>query len=329
MKKYLKTLLFIFLLIALLTSACGQSDQGKKESSPIIIGYSQWPGFAAVNIADQKGFFDAEGVKVQVVVYELYEDSLNSLVEGKVDAYAGTLGDIITTTANQTPLTMVWAFDTPTTAEALVGQSSLSGVADLRGKRVGFLADGYGHLFVDELLKQQGLTEADIIPVQVGPESVPAALAAGEIDAGHAWEPYVSQSVARGAKVLATAQAAPGLILDGLAFRADVVKNRPDDVQAVVRALSKAVDYWQQNPAEGNVICADANGVAETDIASALAGMQIFTLAENQTAFDRSGNSSLSLYNTGQLYIDFFRTQGSLQTTPNLDSILNSSFVQG
>ena len=327
--KHLKILTIILALLMLLTSACGQTDQDKKDTAPIIIGYSQWPGFAAINIADQQGFFDAEGVKVQVVVYELYTDSLNSLVAAKLDAYAGSLGDIITTTANETPLTVVWSFDTPTTAEALVGQTSLSGLADLRGKRVGFLSDGYGHLFVDELLRQQGLTEADITPVDMSPEAVPAALAGGEIDAGHVWEPYVTQAIAGGATVLATAQDTPGLILDGLAFRASVIKDRPDDVRAVVRALSRAMDYWQQNPAEGNLICAQANGIAETKIADALGGMQIFTLADNQVILDRATSDPRSLYNAGRLYIDFFQTQGSLQTTPNLDSIINPSFLQG
>ncbi len=325
------SLLILVLLAALVMNACGQADKKdtKKNTAPIIIGYSQWPGFAAVNIADQKGFFKEEGVSVQVMVFEQYTDSIDSLVAGKIDAFTGSLGDVVTTTANGNPLAMVWALDTPTTAEALVGSRNLSGPADLKGKKVAFLSGGYGHLFVTEILKKYGLSESDIIPVNMSAEQIPAALASGEIDAGHVWEPYVSQSVERGGKLLATAQDTPGLILDGLSFRAEVIKERPEDVQAVVRAVSRAADYWQQNPTEGNSISAQANGIPESDIANVLSGMQIFTMQENRIAFDRTTSDPLSLYNAGRLYVDFFLAQGSIKTSPDLDSLINSSFVQG
>lgn len=324
-------LILIALFVTLLTSACGVfgSDDDDEDVSAIIIGYSQWPGFSAVNIADHQGFFEAEGVKVQVVVFEQYTASLDSLTAGKIDAFTGSLGDVVSTTANGTPLTMVWALDTPTTAEALVGRADISGPADLKGKRVAFLPGGYGHLFVSEVLKQHGLSESDITPVEMSAEQIPLALAAGEIDAGHVWEPYVSQSVQVGAGVIFTAQDTPGLIIDGLAFRTDVVEKRPAEVRAVVRAVSKAVDFWQQNPVEGNIISAQANNITEAAIADVLAGMQIYALQDNRLVFDRGDNSTRSLYDTSRLYIDFFLAQGSINQSPDLNKLINPSFVQG
>jgi NitT/TauT family transport system substrate-binding protein len=326
---HFKSLLLIFLLIALLTSACGQFSQSKKESSPIIIGYSPWPGWASINIADQKGFFEAEGVKVQVVYYDSYAASLESLAAGKIDAVGTTIGDVITITANQTPLELVWVTDSPTTAEALVSRRGLTDPADLQGKRVAFESGTYAPLLISEMLKKSGLTLSDIVPVELSPDQIPAALKAGEIDAGHVWEPYTTQAVVGGANILLTAQDAPGVVMDVLAFRAEVINQRPDDVRAVVRALSKAVDYWQQNPADGNVISAQANSLPESNIAQVLAGIHVFALQDNRLLFDPNSGDVRTLHETGRLYVEFFLAQGSITQSPDLNSIINPSFVQG
>jgi NitT/TauT family transport system substrate-binding protein len=179
------------------------------------------------------------------------------------------------------------------------------------------------------MLKKAGLSESDIIPVELSPDQVPAALKAGEIDAGHVWEPYTSQAVAGGANILLTAQDTPGIVVDTLAFRAEVINQRPDDVRAVVRALSKAVDYWQQNPADGNVISAQANSLPDSNIAQALAGMQVYSLQDNRLVFDPDSGDVRTLHETGRLYVDFFLAQGSITQSPDLNSIINPSFVQG
>jgi ABC-type nitrate/sulfonate/bicarbonate transport system substrate-binding protein len=61
---------------------------------------------------------------VQVVYYDSYAASLESLAAGKIDAVTITVGDAIDITAHQTPLELVWVFDNPTTAEALVSRSA-------------------------------------------------------------------------------------------------------------------------------------------------------------------------------------------------------------
>lgn len=326
--RHFKNLLLIFLLIALLTSACGQSDQGKKDSSPIIIGYSQWPGYGVINIADQQGYFDDEGVKVQIVVYNSYDASVASLMAGKIDAVTMTLPDAINMSVNQSPLQVVWALDMSSGGDKLVGSRTLTSPADLKGKRVAFSTGSFGELFVIEGLKKYGLTKDDIIPVNMAAEQVPDALAAGEIDAGHAWDPFASQAIANGAKVLFTSADTPGAIIDTLVFRADVIQDRPDDVRAVTQALAKAMTFWQQNPGEGNVIVARAVAIPENEIEGVLGGLQVFTLEDNRVVLDRASSDPRSTFLSGQAAVEFLLALGSLQTAPDLDSIINPSFVQ-
>ncbi len=329
--KSLFRLLALLLVVSLMMSACGLVKQEDKtqDTTPIIIGYSQWPGYGLINIADQKGLFAAEGVKVQVVAYLSYSDSLDSLTAGKLDAATLTLPDVISTSANQTPLQVVWALDMSAGGDMLIGRSNLSGPADLKGKRVGFATGTFGELFVREGLKKYGLSESDITVVNMAAEQVPAALDAGEIDAGHTWEPFASQAIQNGAKALFTSADTPGVIMDVLAFRSDVVEARPDDIRAVVRALSKAMDFWQENPAEGNTIVALANAIPEDEITGVLSGAQVFALQDNRVVLDRASSDPRSLFLSGQTAVDFLLSQGLIKQSLDLNSLLNSTFVQG
>lgn len=329
--KSLFRLLSLLLLASLVMSACGlvSKKDKTKDTSPIIIGYNQWAGYGAINIADQKGFFAAEGVKVQVVSYSTYNTPFDDIVAKKIDGVPAVFTDVLSISAEKTPLEVVWVTDMSAGGDMVVGSSSLSGPADLKGKKVGFATGTFGELFVREGLKKYGLSEADITPVNLPAEQIPAALLSGQIDAGHTWDPYASQAIKDGAKVLFTSTDTPGVIAGVLCFRSDVVKNRPDDVRAIVRALGKAMDFWQQNPTEGNRITALFNGIAETDIAGALSGTQVFTLQDNRVILDRASTDPRSLYKSGAIIVDFLLTQGTIKNSPDLNSIINPTFLQG
>src|SRR5947209_4613532 len=53
-------------------------------AEPIKIGYSDWPGWTAWEIAKVKGLFAKHGVDVKLVWFPIYTDSLNALNAGQV-----------------------------------------------------------------------------------------------------------------------------------------------------------------------------------------------------------------------------------------------------
>lgn len=60
--------------------------------------------------------------------------------------------------------------------------STVKGIADLRGKRVGYTRSTISHYFLLELLKEQGMTFKDIIPVNLTPQDGMAAFSGGNLD---------------------------------------------------------------------------------------------------------------------------------------------------
>jgi NitT/TauT family transport system substrate-binding protein len=231
--------------------------------------------------------------------------------------------------AAEKPLQIVWGFDTSAGGDGVVATASIKSLADLKGKRVGYLPGSFGHLFVAKMLESAGLTEADIIPVKLGgSEEVPSALKTGQIDAGFTSDPFLTQAVDEGAVKLLTSADLPGVIVDVLAFQSQVVEQNPQQIRAITRALAKAMDYWEHNPEEGNSIVANAIGATAEDVPAMLPGVRTYTLKDNQVAFDRSTADPLSLYAGSSATADFLLKQGIIKQALNLDTFINPSFVQ-
>lgn len=68
--------------------------------------------------------------------------------------------------------------------------SPIRGLADLKGKRIGFTKGSSAHNVVLLALKKAGLTYSDITPVYLSPPDAGPAFAQGSIDAWSIWDPY-------------------------------------------------------------------------------------------------------------------------------------------
>src|SRR5437763_12974980 len=62
--------------------------------------------------------------------------------------------------------------------------------ADLRGKRIGFTAGTGSEVYTAVLLKAAGLSAKEVTLVNLRPQEMLPALAAGSIDAFDTWEPH-------------------------------------------------------------------------------------------------------------------------------------------
>ncbi|MEQ9363977.1 MAG: hypothetical protein RIF32_07035 [Leptospirales bacterium] len=68
------------LLASLLIACAAIVGCGEKKNEPITIGYSDWPGWVAWEIAIEKGMFEKKGVAVEFRWFDNYVESLSSPV---------------------------------------------------------------------------------------------------------------------------------------------------------------------------------------------------------------------------------------------------------
>lgn len=207
--------------------------------------------------------------------------------------------------------------------DVVIATSEITKVADLRGKRVGARLGSFSELFVLTMLQTHDLTQDDVTLLRVEPKDVPAAIP-DIIQAGHTWEPGISQALAKGFHILFSSTEAPGLIPDLVIFRTQVIRTRPNDVRAFIAAWLEAVDYWQRYPEKGNAAIAQVTGMAPGQISAK--GLKLFNLQDNLKAF-APGTDTTSLHVSGKLNWTFLIHSGGLTSAPVLDRLLDGSFV--
>jgi NitT/TauT family transport system substrate-binding protein len=149
------------------------------------------------------------------------------------------------------------------------------------------------------LLKEAGLSEADIEPVPLDGKDAGEAFMLQEVDAAVTYEPWLTQGkTTEHGHILADSSQQPGLIVGCLATPTARFKERKADFRALARAWARAVDHVEAHPDEANRIMArHVGGWLENPavFAETLKGIRFYDEQRNQEYFgtpERPGRST-------------------------------------
>jgi len=303
--------------------ACQSSAPLQVKNPPLKVSCITFVGYRPGIIAEEKGFFKAQGIDVELSYVDYLQLQQADFSAGKYDGIGLTLGDFMILSATNPDMQAVMVVDESTGADVVVAQSNIKTIPNLKGKKLGANLGGFSEVFVTEMLKISKLTSDDVRLVKVDGLEVPDRLQNNAIQAGHTWEPHLSESLKLGAHILFTSQQTPGLILDLIAFRGEVIRDRPEDIRAFVRGWLQALSYWEANTPEGNELVSKALNIPSNTIS--LEGIDLTDFAENQKFFQ--SDSPNYIYKTANKYADFFIRTGNVTRLPNLETLFNSSFL--
>ena len=295
----------------------------------LTIGYSAWPGWFPLAVADEKGFFKAAGLNVDLKYFVDYTASLDALVAGKVDVNAQTLNDTIFAVSAGAKQKIVVVNDNSTGNDAVICDAKINGVADLKGKKIAAEAGVVDHFLLLQGLANAGMTEKDIQFSGVKTDAAAAAFAGGQFDCVAVFAPFTLQALKRpGSKVIFSSADFPGIIPDHLAATAEVEAKRPDDMQKLVDAWYATLDWMAKNPDEAQAIMAKKAELPAADYGGFAEGTTIFTAEEALNAFaDRAGDPT-SLPEMGRRITPFLVQSGIAKTEADLTGLLVAKYTQ-
>ncbi|MET0236901.1 MAG: ABC transporter substrate-binding protein [Kibdelosporangium sp.] len=297
-------------------------------TSKITIGFSARPGWFPWQVAQEQGLFAKNGVEVELKYFDSYTDSLNALATGAIDANSQTLNDTLASVSGAANQTIVLVNDDSTGNDKIIARESVTGGADLKGKKVAAEQGAVGHYLLLLVLKEANLTEEDIQLVPMPTGAAVAAFVAGQVDAVAAFAPFTTTALTRpGSRAIATSVEFPGAIPDHLVVKSDLARSRPQVVQGVVNTWFETTKWIKDNRDAAVGIMARRGGVTAEDYQSYDAGTTIYTRRQNLDAF-KPGTTPQHLNHQAGLIADFIVGTGLAKQAPSLDGLFNDQFVK-
>lgn len=296
---------------------------------PIKMGVKVWaPDFFSY-LAQEKGFFQKNNVNVELTLVQDYQEILSKYFEGEFDGMIPVYSDAIYQNTQGMNSRVVYAMDFSNTGDVIIGAKNNFTDADLKGKKISVEGiNTFSHLFVLKALQEIGLTEGDVEIVNIPVQNVTLEMEKGTIVAGHIYQPYLTEALNKGYKVIFTAGTIPGIITDVISFRSNIIDERPRDVQAVIKSIIEAQRYYLNNKEDALKIMSMKSGIGEQEIREGLAGVTLPSLEENfNNSMNSKSNDSSSLYVSGKYISEFFLERGQISDFPDFNEILDPQFV--
>jgi NitT/TauT family transport system substrate-binding protein len=220
------------------------------ELANITVGVLLGSDGVTAQIAQDKGFFKAEGLNVKLVVLPSTNAATGGLIGHTLDFTAENYVGMFQQ-QNMVPgldLRIVADNDqaTPNLFALMVGKNStITSLSGLKGKKVSFPAKGfnYGAMATDIQLQPYHLSSASFTTVVLPFSAAPQAVATGTIDAAFTTEPFITIMESSGARELVDLLSGPlaGFPVACWGTTASFVAKNPRTVAAFQRAMTKAV----------------------------------------------------------------------------------------
>jgi len=303
--------------VLVLTALAGQAA-----AEPFKLAHSTWVGYGPLFVARDKGFFKEEGVEVELVNMEDPKLRFAALAGGKIDALATTVDTMpLYLKPDGSRYKYLFALDDSKGGDGIIANKDIKTIADLKGKKVAFGEGTVSQFYLNVLLKDAGLTEADIQAVNMTAGDAGSAFVSRNVDAAVTWEPWLTRGKqTEHGHLLADSSTTPGLITDVVLAPEEVIAKRGDEIKAIYRGWVRAVEFAKSNPDEANAIMAKGVGGWLKDpavFAETLQGIAFYDQKMNEDFFgtaEKMGGMQTTLQNVLDIWSGFGKLQ--VKTTP-------------
>ncbi len=253
-------------LLAALLVLCPSALPGQEKR--IILGLTTRTGSTGLPfaIAEEKGFFKGEGVEGVVVVMQ-NQVVVNGVLTQNVD-YGGTFSNFVGAAMAGLPVRIVMAV-MDGSDHMLVTSPNIKRVEDLKGKIIGISSfGGTPHSEAIMILKKYGLDpERDVTFLQIGGSSTRySALGSGSIHAALLTPPFNKLARKQGFNEILSFNDVVKIPLGGLAVHVDRLREKPDEIVKVIKAMLKSVDYIRTRKADILTLMEKSWGIKDPEI---------------------------------------------------------------
>jgi NitT/TauT family transport system substrate-binding protein len=271
------------------------------------LGYSDWPGWVAWQVAIDKGWLTQAGLDVKFEWFD-YSASMEAFAAGKLDGDFVTNGDALVMGAGGARNVAVLVTDFSNGNDMIVARPGIHSLKDLKGKKVGIEIGLVEHLLLLDGLKKSSMTQDDVTLINSKTNETPQVLASGQVDAIGAWQPNSGLAIKAlpGAHPVYTSAQSPGLIYDVLAVNPATLASHRGDYVKLIKVWDHVVGYINDPKTQDDAvqIMATRVGLSPAQYKQILAGTHLIDVAEAKKVLVKAEGLG-SLYGSSQIADDF------------------------
>lgn len=311
---------------AALLGACSPTPTSAGEVSAVevaplelTVGFVVDPSWAQIPVAADAGYFEANGLDVEVVNFSTGVEALQALAAGQVDV---TTAADVPTSANLTKFeTMrVIADGSRWTGSRVVARadSGITSIADLDGKSIGTPLGTSASYFAASVLERG---DVDATLVQVAPSAMVTAAQQGDVDAVSIFQPYQAQVIEALGDDAVVLEGPEGTYSQHSLYLSSVtaIEEKPEALSGFVAALDQAGADLSAGTDESMQAVAAATQL-DPDILRTVLGEFDYTLQLDTSAL-ADELTALGTWAKGQGNID------ESVTLPDYSTMIDESFL--
>lgn len=200
MKKFLSILLITVMSVSVLAGCGNQTstnkDSVKSESAStnnerIKMKIAYMPnmnGASAMITAVKKGYFEEQGIDVEMVKFSKGPEEIAAMGSGNIDVAQIGHGAHSLAAKGQAK---IFNLDVTSIADEVLGNKDkgVNTISDLKGKTIGTSLGTSSEIILNLALASAGMTQSDVKVVQMDPSAAVTAMVTGQIDACAIWSP--------------------------------------------------------------------------------------------------------------------------------------------
>ena len=298
-------------------------------AAAISLGYSDWPGWVAWQVAIDKGWLKQAGLNINFNWFD-YSASMDAFAAGKIDGDFVTNGDALVTGASGARNVTILVTDYSNGNDMIIARPGIKSMQELKGKKIGVEVGLVDHLLLLDGLKKAGLTQNDVTLVNSNTDEIPQLLASGQVDAVGAWQPNsgTAMKAVPGARPIYTSAQAPGLIYDVLIVSPSSLAAHRADYMKLVQLWDRVVKYINDPQTQDDAISIMSArvGLTPAQYKPLLAGTHLLDIAEAKKVFVKADGLG-SLYGSSKIVDDFNVRNNVYKTPQGIDAYIYSALT--
>lgn len=281
--------IFLGFALGLPLALHSQDLRADEDVTIVIISFSP---YAPWYIVQEKGL--ARGIDLEVKIIEDITAKNAALTSGSAQCMLNTLDSVVVARAAGVPLEVIAIPAMSFGLDEMVVDESIESVEDFTGKRFGADYAFLNHMWMLLTLKKAGIPFDALEHKIMLPQDSAAAFVSGGLDIDVNYIPFSRQSLTRGGShVLKTSFTdrtwERGLISEAIACNESWLAKKPEVATEILRAWFEAVQWWKENPAEGNELVARGLDWPVADVRLTQHGAIMLNLDQNLGAYGLGG----------------------------------------